>query len=814
ANGSTVVNGNNTITYTPDPDWNGSDSFDYQVTDTAQGAEIQQSDAATVDITVDPVNDVPIANVDTVGTDEDASVTVSVLSNDTGLGDAPVSVTVTGSAANGAALANPNNTVTYTPDANWNGVDSFVYTVTDDNGDFDTAAVTVTVNSVNDPPTAGNDSASVDEDSSVTFNVLTNDGDVDGTLDETSVAVVSAPSHGTSSPNPDGTIDYTPDADYRGSDSFTYTVDDNDGATSNAATVSMTVNPVDDTPLTNADSYDTDEDVPLTVPVPGVLGNDSGFGDTPITLTMVATPPPSEGSVALSDDGSFTFAPAANFNGTTSFGYTITDSGLLSGENADTSGLATVTITVYPVNDPPLAANDPQSPTVYQVDEDDPAGLTVAAPGVLGNDTDVDNIVPDDLSAVLDSDPSNGTVTLSPDGSFEYHPDRDFNGTDSFTYLANDGTDDSSSPATVNLIVNPTNDLPNAVDDNFGSIDQGATVTDSVSSNDSDPDAGDSVDPSSVTITSGPAHGTSVPNVDGTVTYTHDGGADLSDSFVYRICDSAPSPLCDTATVDITIRRPQLTIDLSPDSDSVGPNSDVTFTASFWNDGPGTAYDTVVTAAVGGGCTLRTANPIFSGNLADAAAAFEDVTVRSGSDGSSCSVSVSINSTNGTSGSDESTLSVPSGGAGLLSFLSEVFGGGSAASATPTATLVPTSSPTLVASEAATEMPSSTPTPAQSASPTLAVPATGTATALPTATQGASATPQSTASPAPTATPEPVVPTSTPEVVVPTPTPEPAVFNYGWMAASAPIEVATGSQRIHGWDAFGWLHWLFAWMGE
>src|SRR5207244_1618813 len=132
--------------------------------------------------------------------------------------------------------------------------------------------------------------------------------------------------------------------------------------------------------------------------------------------------------------------PDPNYNGPDSFSYTASDGPL-------TSNTATVSITVTPVNDAPVAVND-----AYSTNED--TALTVPAPGVLGNDTDTENNA---LTAIKVSNPAHGTVTLNADGSFTYTPNANYNGPDSFTYKANDGTADSN-VATVNLTVNPVND--------------------------------------------------------------------------------------------------------------------------------------------------------------------------------------------------------------------------------------------------------------------------------------------------------------------------------------------------------------------
>jgi VCBS repeat-containing protein len=213
-----------------------------------------------------------------------------------------------------------------------------------------------------------------------------------------------------------------------------YRLTDADGD-SDTATVTITVNSVDDPVDAQDDAYTTPEDTPLTVPAPGVLANDS-YPDGVGLLVVVSGP--SQGTLTLNQDGSFTYTPNPNFHGTDTFVYRLTDA------DGD-SDTATVTINVAPVNDPPVAANNS-----YSTNEDTP--LSVAAPGVLGNDTDVEN---NPLTAVLVTGPANASAfTLNPDGSFTYTPKPDWYGTDTFTYKANDGQLDSN-VATVTITVNP-----------------------------------------------------------------------------------------------------------------------------------------------------------------------------------------------------------------------------------------------------------------------------------------------------------------------------------------------------------------------
>ena len=179
----------------------------------------------------------------------------------------------------------------------------------------------------------------------------------------------------------------------------------------------MTVTSVNDAPVAVGDSYSTSEDTALSVSAAlGVLGNDSDVDGG--LLWSILDGGPTHGTLTLYLDGSFSYALLELF-GQDSFTYHVSD-GMAS------SGVATVTLSVSPVNDAPAAAGDS-----YSVNED--AALTVAAAGVLGNDSDVDSPT---LSAVLESGTTHGTLTLNGDGSFITVPDADFFGTDSFTYRA------------------------------------------------------------------------------------------------------------------------------------------------------------------------------------------------------------------------------------------------------------------------------------------------------------------------------------------------------------------------------------------
>ena len=326
--------------------------------------------------------------------------------------------------AHGTASVNANRTITYTPAANYSGADNFTYTISDGNGGGATATVHVTVTGVNDAPMAGNDAATTAEDTAVTIAVLANDSDLDG--DSVWTSGVGTPLHGTATINVDGTITYTPAANYGGPDSFTYTVsDEQDGIST--ATVAITVTAVDDEPVAANDTATTAEDTAVSI---AVLANDTDAdGDL---LAFVIIGDVAHGAAVVGANGTITYTPAANYNGTDSFTYTLSDGH---------GGMATaaVSVTVTPVNDGPTAADDAATTA-----ED-----TAVTIPVLANDSDPDG---DSLSVSAVTAPQHGTVAVNADGTLTYTPAANYSGPDTFSYTVQTGAvalewDDSSNPA-------------------------------------------------------------------------------------------------------------------------------------------------------------------------------------------------------------------------------------------------------------------------------------------------------------------------------------------------------------------------------
>ena len=268
--------------------------------------------------------------------------------------------------------------------------------------------------------------------------VLANDID---TPDDTLTAErVTDATHGTLTLAPTGGFTYTPEPDFTGTDSFTYRARDAFGNTSNTATVTIAVVPVNRPPVARDDAYTTTRNGKLIVSASnGVLANDTDpDGDT---LTAILVDDADHGVLALTADGSFTYQPDANFTGTDTFTYAASDGALQSEP-------ATVTITVTWTNRPPVARDDayatPRNRTL----------IVGASNGVLANDTDPDG---DTLTAILLTDVDYGLLALAADGSFNYIPRRGFSGKDTFTYVASDG-DLQSEPATVTIRVGDDDD--------------------------------------------------------------------------------------------------------------------------------------------------------------------------------------------------------------------------------------------------------------------------------------------------------------------------------------------------------------------
>jgi VCBS repeat-containing protein len=416
--GSVVLGSGGGFTYTPAANFHGPDSFTYHANDGTSDSAI-----VTVSLTVNPINDMPVAAAQTVDLDEDVATGITLTASDAD-GDS-LDYVVTVNPLHGT-LSGTAPDLTYTPTANYHGADTFSFKVDDGTVDSVEAVVTIAVASVNDAPVAVNDSHTTDEDTPLVVaesGVLANDTDVDA--DPLTAVIDVAPDHGSVVLGSDGGFTYTPAANYHGPDSFTYHA--NDGTTDSAiVTVSLTVNPINDMPVAAAQTVNLDEDVATGI----TLTASDADGDS---LDYVVTVNPLHGTLSGTAPD-LTYTPAANYHGPDTFSFKVDDG---TAESAE----AVVTIAVAPVNDAPAAIA--QSATV---DEDSSVAITLAGTDVEGSSLSY---------AVVDA-PAHGTFNLV-GAVLTYTPAADYNGPDSFTFKVNDGAADST-PATVSITVSPVAD--------------------------------------------------------------------------------------------------------------------------------------------------------------------------------------------------------------------------------------------------------------------------------------------------------------------------------------------------------------------
>ncbi|HWQ84888.1 MAG TPA: Ig-like domain-containing protein, partial [Anaerolineales bacterium] len=315
------------LIYTPDADFNGDDSFTFTVSD---GALV--SAPAAVSITVEPVNDAPVAAAQAVSTSEDTPLAITLTGSDVDLD--PLTFAVVDNPAHGT-LSGTAPDLIYTPDADFNGDDSFSFTVSDGALVSAPAAVSITVEPVNDAPLADSQTVTTEEDTPLAITL--SGSDVDG--DSLTFALVADPAHGTlSGTAPD--LLYTPAAGYTGMDSFTFTVSDGTLVSAPAA-VNITITPLNDAPVALNDQYTVNEDSVLTVlAAEGVLSNDTDLDGDDLAALLVSGP--LHGTLSLDAEGGFIYTPAADFNGEDSFTYRAYD-------GLEYSEPATVIITVNEV---------------------------------------------------------------------------------------------------------------------------------------------------------------------------------------------------------------------------------------------------------------------------------------------------------------------------------------------------------------------------------------------------------------------------------------------------------------------------------
>ncbi len=480
----------------------------------------------TLVLAVTGTNDAPV--ITTATTDyqvkKDTDLNITVTASDV---DNNAVVTLT------AASASPSATVTYdasgaiTFNAPAAGEYVLSYTFSDEHNATAQGTLAISVRN-SDAPIAVDDSASLDEDTNATIDVLANDSDDGPGITAVTLSITQPPLHGSALVQSDKTVLYTPDPDFNGNDSFSYTITDEDNGTA-TADVNITVNPVNDAPIAGDANLSVSEDTNLTI---NILEYASDIDNDSLSLTAVSTP--INGTVSFSAT-EIVYTPNSNYNGSDTIIYTVSDGTL------DANG--TINITVTAQNDAPIITglND------ITIDEDTNASLDI-------------NITDPDPGAVLSiqafsSDTDTATVSISDSGNGTYTllitPLSDKNGAIEVTVSANDGTVETN--ATMIVTITPINDAPIAVDDTFNAA-SNTTVTLDILANDDD------VDGDALSIQS-----CSTPDQNGTVTidsnntllsYTSDANlTNGTETFTCTITDGIATA-DETITVNVSTNNP------------------------------------------------------------------------------------------------------------------------------------------------------------------------------------------------------------------------------------------------------------------
>ncbi|CAK2998293.1 Carboxypeptidase family protein [Vibrio crassostreae] len=550
-----VVNDDGSFTITPDANFNGDIDLTFDISD---GTDTL---VATADLTVNPVNDLPQPQDQTFSIGEDGILNFTdedLLTGATDIDGDDLSVEgVTYTGADGVLTDNGDGSYSFAPNENFNGDVNFSFDVSDGT-DTVQANIDVSVTPENDPPVAGSTSYTVHEDNSITISdeqLLANSSDIEGEVAVDSVTYTGA--DGVFEDNGDGTYTFSPNENFNGEVSLDVVVTDEEGVTE-ATTAGITVLEVNDPPIAGSTSYSVNEDEVITISSEQLLANASDIeGEVAIDSVNYTG---SDGIFTDNGDGTFSFAPNANFDGDVSLDVVVTDE---DGATATT----TANIDVLPVNDAPVSGD-----LAYSVDED--GSITLSQEQLLAQASDVDG---DDLTAANLTVGGDATVTSNDDGSFTITPDADFNGDIDLNFDITDG--DATIQATADLTVNPVNDLPTVGEPQFVTQeDTSFTFTEEQLLQNAGDIDGDNLSVENVASDSG----TLVDNGDGTYTFAPNENFDGNVNVTFDVNDgTATVPAEATIDVQSVVDMPELSIA----SDLVIASDNFESGSNGWNTG-------------------------------------------------------------------------------------------------------------------------------------------------------------------------------------------------------------------------------------
>ncbi|MBE5173322.1 tandem-95 repeat protein, partial [Vibrio parahaemolyticus] len=517
-NGTLVDNGDGTWTFTPQIDDDTEVSFTFDIID---DEDLVVSGSANLDIL--PINDAPNAENDVITTEEDTAVTIDVLVNDSDVEGDVLSIQSASVPSEQGSVDIVDGKLVFTPAENFNGEATITYIVTD--GDLtDEAKVTVTVTPVNDSPVAVDDTTSIQEDTAVTIDVLTNDTDVDG--DKLSIESASVPKEQGTVEVVDGKLVFTPAENFNGDAEITYTV--TDGELTDEAKVTVTVNPVNDAPTIKVEAVES-------------ITEDAVSTDTVVaTLTVRDTDTPEDQlTVSLENNSNGYFVLVGNEVKLTQVG--------VDAVNNDELNLKDLTISASVSDGVNPTASDSDSLIVNRVN-DAPTVENAIADQVLSEDfdaytIDLNEVFKDTDSSLEFSASGNNSIQISiVNGVATITPTADWNGKETITFTAKDPSNESVSQ-TVDFTVAPVVDIKA---DSTNVVEDTPTII-SVLGNDTFESTDKVV---SLDAENGPKNGTVIVNNDGTVTYTPDDNYVGEDTFTYIVTSGGMS---ESTTVEVNV---------------------------------------------------------------------------------------------------------------------------------------------------------------------------------------------------------------------------------------------------------------------
>ncbi|MDK1286728.1 Ig-like domain-containing protein [Pseudoalteromonas umbrosa] len=519
--------------YIPNADFSGQDFFIYSITN-----EAGLSANAFGLINVISVNDPPMAVDDSIEVAQGQPTVLNVTSNDSDKDGELVLSTleiVMQPMHGDLSFDSSNGQFIYQSDANYRGPDYFVYTIDDNEGaKSNEAQVQIFVTGENTAPMAVNDTASTSQDIPVDIDVLSNDSDSDGSLVFSSIEITTNPENGQVSLNSsDGILVYTPSSGFSGTDSFQYRVQDNEGLVSNIASVTVTVQAVNQAPVANGDSAQVEIGASVVVVV---LDNDTDADGMIDGSTVEVVANPSKGTVNVESTGEILYVHTGTAVGTDSFSYRVRD------DDGALSNIALVSINIVEPDTTPVASADTAS-----LDKN-----TSVMIDVLSNDDAKGQTLNLSSIEIINAVEHGSTFIDTSTGYISYIPVNNFVGTDSFTYQVMNNLGETSNVATVTITVLPRN-YPPTVSPNSANIDTNVSNGDFVLQIAAvDPD-GDGISyalsGTNVSLFSVAANGhVTVANATQIVS-----NGEAVYSLTVEVCDDISPPLCTSAQITINV---------------------------------------------------------------------------------------------------------------------------------------------------------------------------------------------------------------------------------------------------------------------